>query len=327
MNDNEIKAKILDLLSNRDATKQEIKDTLWIESMRKLENVLRSMRKENLIYYSAGKYSLIKKEVIAKPRSPKKALPKHLPQITILRILFSVISVGASIVSVRNTSIYLLESYSPVFAFMLSGLMSIFMVTSMGALVLFMQRKKYAIATLLGVLWLVVTAFSMSSTVVGMYNQQKEQFVEKTSIERVDRTAQMQYTQYEKQERDIQRLIDDKATSLKRFNTLISAYDTLEKRDADRKSYNSLAYAISEAEGFIQKKTTELGAITDKKLSLLDSFDDTKVVARSFYEEMELLFGIKASLIQFFLSTLAAVFVDILSPLGASMALFLKDED
>jgi len=325
MTENDMKVRILDLLSKQDATKAEIQSALWETNVRQLSLVLREMLEEKLIYKNRHSYSIVKAEVVPKRRKKKEIPHKDGKQILTLRIVFAIISVVASAVSVRNTSNYLLESYPLFWAFSLSTIMSLFMLAAFGTLVLFWKRGQHMLAITIGILWFVVTTFSMSSTTIGMYNAQKESFVQKSTVDRKLSTNTALLEQYEEQMVNIQKLINDKSVSLARYNKLISAYDTVEKRDENKKDYNALSWSISEAEKFIQTKTAELNGVVAKRVGIMG--DEVVIVAKSFYDIMEELFGVPAPMVQFLLSLMASLFIDILAPLAVSLALFLKEEE
>jgi len=61
-------------------------------------------------------------------------------------------------------------------------------------------------------------------------------------------------------------------------------------------------------------------------VAVISKNETTEVIVKDFYEQMEELFGIQAALVQFILSLMASIFIDIIAPIGASLALFLKEE-
>jgi len=331
MTDLEAKQKIQELLKSGELSVQQISNSLMLAA-RKASYVLNLLRRDGIVIKNSNNtYRLVvpsdsaitpMKLGIVPTKTPKriKKDTSYNKSIIILRIIFAVLAVGASMVGIRNTSTYLLESYPLFWAFSLSALISLFMVSAASMVVLFWKEKKIPQAMGIGILWVIVTAYSMSATSIGMYNKQKETFKEATHITKVDNTNQMLYTQYEKQEKDIQLLIDNKKLSLIRYNQQIYplGYGT--------KEYNNLSYNINNAEIYIAQQTAQLNAISTKKASLLSVIGDTEVPAKNFYEMIEETFGIRASVIQFVLSLFAAIFVDLIAPIGASMALFLKED-
>lgn len=315
------KAKILEMLSHDDCTKQDIITTLWL-TPRQATVLLQELQTENLVYRMGSAYSLTLKEPKTKrTKKPKPTQEKPDYSIGILRAIFGVLSAGGSVISIRNTSMYLSTVFPLGWAIALSSFMSMFMLSAFSAMVVFWHRKQYMVASGIGVLFIIVTLYSMSSTSIAMYNSAKESFVVKSTVERVDNNNQMVYNQYQDQENNINALIEAKQVTLARYNKLIAPFTDITSKD-----YKNLSWNISQAEAYIATRTAELNAIATKKLSVIDSFDDTEVIAEDFYQMIQRVFGIQASLVQFLLSIMVAVFVDAISPIGGAIALFLKKE-
>jgi len=320
----EIKTKVLELLSHGDATKKEIESALWV-SARKLGLVLGELQKDNLVYRTGSSYSLTKREPAPKkPKTPKciqKDTVKQEFSVGFLRILYSMLTLGGSILSARNTSIYLATTFPLFWAYLLSFMIVAFVVASPATMVLFTRRKQYIQATGIGLLFAVVLFFSMGTTSIGMFNEQKEAIAHRTNIARIDNSSQKLYTVYEKQERDIQALIDTKLVTIGRHNKLISAFDTI-----DSQEYKTLSWNLSEAEKFIQTRTNELNGISAKKMALVDKISTSEVVVESFAEMLQRVFGWQASMVDFIISLMAAIFVDCIIPVAGSLALYLNEK-
>lgn len=327
MTEQELRTKVLELLATGVYSKSYIKDALWVESDRKMDNMLKSLLRDGLIKYDPSKKGYtIKKTFVQEKKKvrTKKVVPvKHTLSIKFLRVIFGLLSIGASAVSIRNTSRYLIESYPVVWGFTISILMSIFMVSAASMMVYFFQRKKIAPGSGLFILWAVVTVYSMASTSIGMYNAQKEMFVEHIVYDKATTTQNTILEEYNKQIEGTQVLIDDKKETLDRLKS------DLRKFEEGSSNYKNTVWYIEVAERFINTKQAEMNTVIDKRIALMEKDKDVETVqvrAKTFYEEMERLFGIKAALIQFVLSLCASIFIDIIAPIGASMALFLKEE-
>jgi len=327
MTEQELRTKVLELLATGVYSKSYIKDALWVESDRKMDNMLKSLLRDGLIKYDPSKkgYTIKKTFVQEKKKvTRKKVVPvKHTLSIKFLRVIFGLLSVGASAVSIRNTSRYLIESYPVVWGFTISILMSIFMVSAASMMVYFFQRKKIAPGSGLFILWAIVTVYSMASTSIGMYNAQKEMFVERTVYDKATTTQNTILEEYNKQIEGIQELIDNKKETIKNLKS------DLRKFEEGSVDYKNTMWYIEVAERFINTKQAEMNTVIDKRIALMEKDKDVETVqvrVKTFYEEMEGLFGIKAALIQFVLSLCASIFIDIIAPIGASMALFLKEE-
>ena len=327
MTEQELRTKVLELLATGVYSKSYIKDALWVESDRKMDNMLKSLLRDGLIKYDPSKKGYtIKKTFVQEKKKvrTKKVVPvKHTLSIKFLRVIFGLLSVGASAVSIRNTSRYLIESYPVVWGFTISILMSIFMVSAASMMVYFFQRKKIAPGSGLFILWAIVTVYSMASTSIGMYNAQKEMFVERIVYDKATTTQNTILEEYNKQIEGTQVLIDDKKETLDRLKS------DLRKFEEGSSNYKNTVWYIEVAERFINTKQAEMNIVIDKRIALMEKDKDVETVqvrAKTFYEEMEGLFGIKAALIQFVLSLCASIFIDIIAPIGASMALFLREE-
>lgn len=323
MTETELRVKILELLKSGTFTKQAIKETLWVENDRRLDFVLHSLRKEKLVFYTAQGYTLTP---TTKTRRTRKAVKKQNQfSVIILRIIFGLLSIGASCVSVRNTSRYLLESYLPFWGVFISCLMSLFMISSSAMTVYFWQsgnanRANYFKAIGIWFLWAIVTFYSIASTSIGMYNAQKDDFIKKTTIENIDNSNEMLYNEYKSQAEGIQVLIDNKQITLARLNEEVKLYEP------GTAKYANTSWSISVAEKYIETKQAELNGLVAKRTEVIAKDETTEIVAKTFYEEMEVLFHVPAAMVQFVLSLVAAIFIDIIAPVGASLALFLKEE-
>jgi hypothetical protein len=161
----------------------------------------------------------------------------------------------------------------------------------------------------------------MGTTTIGIFNEQKDAIAHRTNIVRIDNSSQKLYTLYEKQEKDTQALIDTKLITIDRYNKLISAFDTI-----DSQEYKTLSWNISESEKFIQARTNELNGITSKKLALVDKISTSEVVVESFAEMLQRVFGWQASMVDFVISLMAAIFVDCIIPVAGSLALYLNEK-
>lgn len=327
MDDQELKRRILELLSAGDLTKQQIKDTLWVKSEKTLNLLLKELQVDNLIYRHGAIYSIAKPIEKPKKCATKKVAPKSLFSVEdLLRIMFGIVGVGTTIVGIRNTAVFTATVFPVPFCYILSGVIALFMIGAIPAVIYLWGHSRKPFACTLAPIWLVVTLFSMFCTVEGMYSIQKDNFIESETVSNIDTTNEKLYNEYEKQAKSIQGLIDAKQITLDRYNKEIAVYTTQEDIQADLKNYNRLAINIASAEKFIQGQTAELAKVSEKKTALLSKQEGKKIVVKSFYERIEDMWGIKAFLLQFIVSCFAAIILDILGPISMSLAMYLKKE-
>lgn len=328
MDDQELKHRILELLSSGDISKQQIKEALFIRSDKTLNLLLKELQAENLIYRHGSMYSATKPVEKLKRSTPKKK-PTSIKFFTaenLLRIMFALVGLGTTIVGIRNTAVFTATVFPMPFCYILSGVIALFMIGAVPAVIYLWGHGRKPFACVLTPIWLVVTLFSMFCTIEGMYSIQKDNFIEAETVSNIDTTNKTLYNEYENQAKAIQNLIDAKQITLNRYNKEIAGYGTQEAIQADLRNYNRLATNIAAAEKFIQGQTAELTKVTEKKTTLLGKQENKKIVVKSFYERIEEMCGIKAFLLQFIVSCFAAIILDILGPISMSLAMYLKKE-
>lgn len=323
-----IKVKIVGLLQEGPHTKKDIERILWLDSGQ-VAKCLSGLRQEGLVIRNDDKYELRKSvtQQDSPPRTKKKVGKpvSDAKSVRVIRVICTILAAGASVISVRNTFKYLILYYGA-WGLLISTLMSLFMVVAFSMIVYFFKKGKWYIGALLAPLWLTVTVASMGSTVISMYNAQKDSFVERAQVTQQTSTRDKLYNEYTDQEKAIESLISDKKDTLKRYSDRIREYDTEEKRAENQKTYNGLSWNISQAEAYIATQTAKLLEIKAKKEALLTKVETQVIMAKSFEEEMGDLFHIPPALLQFIISIFYAIFIDIIAPFAASVAFFLRGE-
>ena len=323
MDDQGLKRRILELLSSQEATKEQIKNALFIQSDKTLNLLLKELQVENLIYRHGAIYSVSKPETkLTKKRSKHKR--QTFSKEIILQAMFAAIGACTTIVDIRNTVVFTATVFPAPFCFIMSGAIALFIIGAIPAIIYLWGNSRKPFAVVLSPIWLIVTLFSMFCTIEGMYSIQKDNFVENAVVQNVNTTNQSLIDEYDRQIKSYQKLIDDKAKTLDRYNKDMLQYSTQEQIQVNIKNYNRLSSNIYAAEKFI-KEQTELQKIpSDAKTKLLGVKSEEKVVVKGFYEKVEEMSGIKAFLIQFIVSCFAAVILDILGPISMSLALYLR---
>ena len=326
MDDQELTRRIIELLSSGSYSRQQIKEALLVRSDKTLSLLLKELQGRNLIYKQGTLYTIQKppEKVVIK----KKGKPSKVPftKEDALRVVFLAICIGTSVVSVRNTSIFTATVFSTPFCYILSTVMTLFMLGALSSIIHLWKRGKFLLAMSIAPIWLIVTGFSMFCTVEGMYSIQKNNFMEAEQVLNIDKTQEMLYNEYIQKEVAIQALIDAKQVTLDRYNREISEYQSQEIIQEDIRNYNRLSANILSAERYIGEQTLEKGKLSNERIKLLEKREDKKIIVKTFYEQVGGLFSIQAFLLQFIVSCFAAIIVDILSPISLSVAMYLKEE-
>jgi len=135
----ELKRKILELLSSGDASKSTISKTLWETSSRKLSLALEELVAANLIFKKGNLYSLQKSEDKPKRKYTKKEVPTetlkatHGLSVDVLRVVFAIIAVFTTVLSMRNVSVYLMTIYPFPFWVFYAGVLVLFIITGISS--------------------------------------------------------------------------------------------------------------------------------------------------------------------------------------------------
>jgi DNA-binding transcriptional ArsR family regulator len=318
----ELKRKILEILSNGELSKDAISKALW-ESKRKVSLAIEELISMNLIYKNGVKYSLQKQP--EKPKRTKKAPTETLKtthglSVGVLRIVFTVIAVFTTTLSMRNVSVYLMTVYPFPFWLFYAGVLILFIITGTSATIYLWGHKMKSLSCIIGLVAVIAIIYSITCTITGMYNSEKDKFVASDMNKRVDTSLTIQYTTIDDQIADIESLIKDKRVTLNRYNELIAETE-------DSKTYNTLNNNIAVAERFIATKTEELKALRESKNVVVEKQSGMVVEAPDFNDRLGSVFGWSAALVGFVLHAMGALLLEVLNPISTYLALFMKKEE
>lgn len=256
--------------------------------------------------------------------------------IIFIRFILEIVGFGAAALSVRYTAIYLYDSLPIFWSWFLSSIMVIFSVMAFQIIIVFIIRKHRILSFLFSILWLIVTVFSMSSTVIGQYNANKERFFISSSIVADRKSTSDLYDLYEKDIIDLEINKSNRQKDLDRFNVLIKPYlddpnKRLESRESQR-DYSTYAQAISDAQRDIKLFITKIEEARNKQKELLTLEGDkniNKEEVPDFYDWVayNVFSDGNPALIQFIISLFPAVFIDLIAPIGIAIGLFLERKE
>jgi len=225
--------------------------------------------------------------------------------IFLIRICMGIIGIGASVLSIYYTGIWLNETLPVILAFSLSTFI---------------------------ILWLVVIVFSMTSTVAGQYNQRikNENENKSNNFEVIKKKSESEI--YNKEERGLEKRIIRKEETLEAANDILNSFD-MEKKEEFIKEYND-AYKkmkIEEKElnslyKLLDEKRKEIKKFNSQEVTEVGMSEETEIQSASFYVWVSTILKIEPVFIQFWLSTFPAIFIDIIASLGLAVSMFLKKE-
>jgi hypothetical protein len=229
-----------------------------------------------------------------------------------LRVIMGIVGVFAVFLSANYTTDFLLTSNKPSVAFVLSWAMIIFSVAAFDLIIYFWSRhKNWALSAVFGVLWVVVVAFSMFSTME--VNFRGYRALEKASVDEFDSTNSARLK------------IDLARDSVTRLQEEMRAKSEAYTRYAQQTTVS--AWYLTELQKGLDATSKKLDEETKKLESLFEEFSvasiSTATREKTFYDVFEELFSIEAGRVHFFVHMLPAVFIDIIAPFSIAVALFL----
>ena len=296
--------------------KQEIINASWL-SDRKVTLALGELRKEKKIELDGHTYYL----KVADKEVKEIPVKRHI----VLSILFGIVAVLTSIISVRNTAVFFMTVYPSPFFLFYSIFLSIFMITAFSAATV--TKSKWYLSTGLLIVFLIATVVSMTTSIIGIYNSQKDNFVTAEKQEIVLTNNDLSATLIQDQITSIDNLIADKRTTLKRYQDILAFdYDTKDKRDIDTKGYNDVNWSAYSAEKFIADQEAKKELLVQQLSAMVkeQKVEEVSILeAPDAFARVGELFGIDGFWIEFIFMCLCAMIVDILSPVATSMAIYL----
>lgn len=260
-----------------------------------------------LIQYS--KEVKVEEEIVEQPKEDPKIKTNW--TLVALRIILALLSAMAVVLSIYFTGLWFMGRFSVV----ISGLISLSMVLFM---VIAPQTMRFVanrfVKIVVGVSFFIALLFSMGSTIAGQYN--------KTS-ERIENEPDKAYifNQLDTSEAETLSLIEEAQKDKVVHQEAILMLSTSEEaRKANWQSIATERKYIASFDSRIDELRIELKSIRQNKL-------DNGVVEekRDFYSFISGLTGMEQSFIEFLISALPAIFIDVISALCVNLLLFIKE--
>ena len=258
-----------------------------------------------------------------KPKQKETKIQKIILDKNILKV-FKVILLFIGCVSVYMsvffTQNWLSETLSSTHSILLSLIMILFSVAAFQLIVFFYQHNKKTISAVFIFLFVIVTTFSIYSTVAGQYNSRLATADSRNKNKALLIAKKNYQKQFDKEEKEIMSRIESKRTELEIYIKKVLSYKKkengfwLDRADKKRTEKDLLK---------LEKKLERLRKTSKKRLKV-----DENITAKTkdSYEWLESIFNISASMIQFWSSLFPAIFIDIIAPLSFSVVMFLDEK-
>lgn len=214
--------------------------------------------------------------------------------------LLAATSIICMYVSTLHTATYLYDYVDILSAWLMSSSVTAYSSTAFEVSVVFKHSRKYFLSSLFILLWVFVTFFSMATTVSVFYdrfNFAETQIAEENK--EVD-SSKLALEMLQKKESDLRRAIDLKVKDI-------------EYRQEREYATTAVRNELNKLESDLQKNLTE----QQKLLEKTPEIKETKIQRKeSFFTFLGRLMHLEGGVLEFIMSTLSAIFVNLIAPLS-----------
>ena len=267
-------------------------DTLFDYTYAKSTGLLRKKRK-------LSNDNIEKKQDLKTANTVIKA-EKNDKSVLVICLLLFFTSLVSMYISTLHTATYLFDYVDVFSAWLMSASVTAYNSTAFEVSVLFHTKKRNLIASIFMLLWVLVTLFSMVTTIsvfYDMFNFTESQIAEENR--EID-ANKLSLDLLQKKEKDLRDSIDFKKKDI-------------EYRQGKEFSTNAVRQELNKLQEELQKNLS----LQQKVL------EETPIIAESNVNRKESLFsflgrnlGIEGNIIEFIMSTLSAIFVNLIAPLS-----------
>ena len=274
-------------------------DTLFDYTYAKSTGLLRKKRK--LSNDNAEKKQDLKTDnTVIKTEKVTVKAEKNDKSVLVICLLLFFTSLVSMYISTLHTATYLFDYVDVFSAWLMSASVTAYNSTAFEVSVLFHTKKRNLIASIFMLLWILVTLFSMVTTIsvfYDMFNFTESQIAEENR--EID-ANKLSLALLQKKEKDLRDSIDFKKKDI-------------EYRQEKEFSTNAVRQELNKLQEELQKNLS----LQQKVL------EETPIIAESSVNRKESLFsflgrnlGIEGNIIEFIMSTLSAIFVNLIAPLS-----------
>lgn len=274
-------------------------DTLFDYTYAKSTGLLRKKRKLNNDN-AEKKQDLKTDNTVIKAEKVTVKAEKSNKSVLVICLLLFFTSLVSMYISTLHTATYLFDYVDVFSAWLMSSSVTAYNSTAFEVSVLFHTKKRNLIASIFMLLWILVTLFSMVTTIsvfYDMFNFTESQIAEENR--EID-ANKLSLDLLQKKEKDLRDSIDFKKKDI-------------EYRQGKEFSTNAVRQELNKLQEELQKNLS----LQQKVL------EETPVIAESNVNRKESLFsflgrnlGIEGNIIEFIMSTLSAIFVNLIAPLS-----------
>lgn len=250
-----------------------------------------------------------KSNVIPKVGFPSyERFPDNSKSVIIITLLLTVTSVISMYISTLHTATYLYDYVDIISAWLMSASVTAYNSTAFEVSVLFHRNRRNLIAFIFMSLWCTVTLFSMATTVSVFYD--RFNFAEKQNTEENKELDSYKYSfeLLQKKESDLRRAISLKEKDIAYRQE--KDFATTAVRIELNKLENDLQNNLSEQQKLLASKPEVQSNAVQRKESL--------------FTFLGRISGLEGGILEFIMSTLSAIFINLIAPLSLSAVIELS---
>lgn len=279
-------------------------------------------------YAYAKSTGLIRKKAVHKPKETEakpvevaevaepvlvekapEAQEKTAKSVVLMCIALMLTSFGSMYISTVHTATYLLDYVDVVSAWLMSTVITVYCATAFEVVLLFFDRKRYILSGVFAFLWLLVILFSMTTTVSIFYDRYNFSVVEAQESMAEDESARLSLGLLQRKEEALREAMDFKKKDI-------------EYRQEHDYATTAVRQELTELEAQLQENLAEQERLVSASPEAVRDSGET-VKKEKLFAFLGRLLGLEGGILEFIMSTLSAVFINLISPFSVSVVVSL----
>lgn len=289
---------------NVEYERKEKEDKLYDYAYAKSTGLLRKKRtpKENQVLPFENKDIEVEQKTIeeCKPTKIDKHSTDSNKSVLVISALLAFTSVISMYISTLHTATYLFDYVDMLSAWLMSASVTAYNSTAFEVSVLFHTKKRNLMASIFMLLWILVTLFSMVTTISVFYDRFNFTETQIQEENKVYDSNKLSLELLQKKEKDLRESIEFKKKDIEYRQE--KEFATTAVRNELNKLQEDLQKNLSEQ----QKIINETPEITEKTVKRKESL----------FNFLGRMLGIEGSVLEFIISTLSAIFINLIAPLS-----------
>ena len=245
-------------------------------------------------------------------KEPKAETTKVSKSIFLMCLALTVVSIGSMYISTVHTATYLIDYVDIVSAWLMSAVITIYCSTAFEVIVLFQEQKRYVLSTIFAILWTMVVVFSMTTTVSVFFDRYNFNTIENQNVNSANDGKRLEIELLKQKESDLREAIKEKKIDLEYRRE--REYATTAVRTELNKLQEDLQSCLSE-----QREILKVNPNAVKEENKIQKKE-------TFFAFIGRLLHLEGGVLEFIMSTLSAVFINLISPFSVTVVISLLNK-